>query len=340
MNVFCTRCGKARNSFRDSPVCQCGGIYTMEPDFKYRDGSYLEKFPYLSKEVSIGETVTPIVRFQGFDLKLEYFSPTYSYKDRGTKALISWLKQNLPAGSRINEDSSGNAGASVAAYGAAAGFEVHIFVPEKTVAGKINQIRSYGANIHRIPGSREDVSDACRNSEGYFSSHVYNPEFRDGMREISYEIFHQYNGELPQTIFIPVSAGTLLLGVISGFKHLRESGQIDEVPHFVAVQTEAVQPLCSRINGTPYDPKVPVESIADALVSKEPPLLDLMAKEIQEYGSCVTVSEQEIVDSRDELSRNGVLVEYSSATVYAAKKKWKGEGKSLLLMSGNGLKNL
>lgn len=312
----------------------------MEPDFKYREGTYKEKFPYISREVSIGETVTPIVKLQDFDLKLEYFSPTYSYKDRGTKAMISWLSGNLPAGARVNEDSSGNAGASVAAYGAASGFEVHIFVPEKTVAGKIGQIESYGANIHKISGSREDVSDACRNAEGYFSSHVYNPEFRDGMREISYEIFNQYNGRIPGTIFIPVSAGTLLLGVISGFRHLLTSGEIDAMPHFVAVQTEAIRPLCSRINGLPYDPKARVESIADALVSREPPLLDLMENEIKKHGTCITVSEEEIVSARNELSRKGVLVEYSSATVYAARKKWKGEGGSLLIMSGNGLKNL
>lgn len=312
----------------------------MEPDFKYRQGSYREKFPYLGREISIGETVTPLVRFPDFDLKLEYFSPTFSYKDRGTKAMISWLRGNLSENSRINEDSSGNAGASVAAYGAAAGFDVNIFVPEKTVAGKIRQIESYGAEIHRIPGSREAVSDACRQAEGYFSSHVYNPEFRDGMREISYEIFHQYDGKVPDSIFIPVSAGTLLLGLISGFKHLYESGEISALPHFVAVQTEAVRPLCSRVNGLPYNPKEQVKSIADALISREPPLLDLMEKEIRAYGSCVTVSEDEIVSSREELARQGILVEYSSATVYAARKKWKRDGKSLLIMTGNGLKNL
>lgn len=339
MKVVCSSCGKSRNGFVEFPICSCGGIYVMEPDFKYRDGSYRDKFPYIPNEVSIGETVTPIVSSQDFDLKLEYFSPTFSYKDRGTKSLISWLKGNLQSGSRINEDSSGNAGASVAAYGAAAGFNVNIFVPEKTVPGKIKQIESYGATIHRISGTREDVSDACRGAEGYFSSHVYNPEFRDGMRQISYEIFEQYNGKIPANIFIPVSAGTLLLGVISGFKHLLHSGEISGLPHFVAVQTEAVSPLCSRVNGVEYDPKAQVDSIADALVSREPPLLGLMEKEITANGSCLTVSEEEIVSARNELAHKGILVEYSSATVYAARKRSRRGGKSLLIMSGNGLKN-
>lgn len=312
----------------------------MEPDFKYRDGDYLTNFPYLSRLISLGETVTPIVSYGDLSLKLEYFSPTYSYKDRGTKSLISWLSQNLRPGSEINEDSSGNAGASIAAYGAAAGFDVNIFVPEKTVAGKIKQIESYGANIHRIKGSREDVSRAASSASGYLASHVLNPEFRDGMREISYEIFRQMDHKLPDAIYIPVSAGTLILGVISGLRHLVESGEVSRMPRIVAVQTEAVSPLCSRVNGTEYDPKADAPSIADALVSREPPLIDLMVKAVEEYGTCITVSEEEIIESRNELAGKGVLVEYSSATVYAAHKKKKMDGKSLLLMTGNGLKNL
>lgn len=312
----------------------------MKLDFRYRSGAYAQNYPYLEEIVSLGETVTPLVSMGDLTLKLEYFSPTYSYKDRGTKTLISHLKGVLQHGSRINEDSSGNAGASIAAYGAAAGFDVNIFVPEKTIAGKMKQIESYGATIHRISGSREDVSDASRAAEGYFASHVYNPEFRDGMREISYEIFQQFEGSVPDNIYIPVSAGTLLLGVISGFRHLMDSGEITKLPNFVAVQTEAVCPLCSKLAGKPYDPHRSSSSIADALVSQDPPLLPLMESEVRENGKCITVSEDEIISSRNQLSRKGILVEYSSATVFAAYKKKNFGGKNLLVMSGNGLKNL
>ncbi len=339
MKARCTNCGEARNSGALAYHCNCGGIYRYEPDFKYKDGGYLANYPYLNHAVSIGETKTPIVEMGNLMLKLEYFSPTFSYKDRGTKALISFLKGQLPAGSRINEDSSGNAGASISAYGGAAGFDVNIFVPEKTVVSKVKQIGLYGATIHKITGSREDVSAAARTAEGYFASHVYNPEFRDGMREISYEIFQQAE-KMPDYIFIPVSAGTLLLGVISGFQHLLDSGEISKLPKFVAVQTEAVMPLCARMNKLPFDPKASVPSIADALVSREPPLLELMHKAMLENGACITVSEEEIVLARNELATAGILVEYSSATVYAAQKKFGGDGKRLLIMTGNGLKNL
>lgn len=339
MSPKCTKCGKKRQGFTGNPFCSCGGILEYVPDWKYRSNSYLENHPYLMEEVSLGETVTPITKLGGLMLKLEYYSPTFSYKDRGTKALVSWLKQNLKKGSRINEDSSGNAGASIAAYGSAAGLDVNIFVPEKTVANKVGQIELYGARIHRIPGTREDVSEAARRAEGYLASHVFNPEFRDGMREISYEIFNQTDGHMPENIFIPVSAGTLLLGVISGLVHLRDSGEIEKIPGIIAVQTEAVSPLCSRLNGVQYDPTENKPSIADALVSRSPPLLGLMASRVEVYGRCITVSENEIIDARARLARKGILVEYSSATVFAAWEKLNSRDGSLLIMTGNGLKN-
>ena len=48
------------------------------------------------------------------------------------------------------EDSSGNAGASIAAYSARANIEAHIFVPSNAPKAKIDQIRTYGAKIHEI----------------------------------------------------------------------------------------------------------------------------------------------------------------------------------------------
>ena len=336
----CYNCRKYRKNPLTGPRCDCGGIFIPELDFKFRDGDYRSNYPYIEKIISLGEVETPLGDVGNVSLKLEYYSPTFSYKDRGTRALISWLHQLLPPGSKINEDSSGNAGASISAYGTAAGFDVNIFIPEKTVQSKVNQISAYGARIHRITGSREAVSEAAEHAEGYFASHVLNPEFRDGMRQISYEIFRQNQYRLPDAVFIPVSAGTLLLGMISGFEHLVTSGEAPKVPEIIAVQTEAVSPLCSRLNGIPYDPNKTTQSIADALVSRSPPLLPQMTEAVSKYGRCITVSEEEIISARNELAGKGFLVEYSSATVYGAQKKMKKTGRAVLIMTGNGLKNL
>ena len=114
---------------------------------------------------------------------------------------------------------------------------------------------------------------------GFYASHVLRPEFRDGIRMLSYEIMTQLNWHIPDAVVMPVSAGTLLLGVIYGFRHLLNSGEISRIPQIIAVQTEFVSPLYHRMEGLQYNPPRSYVSVADALVSQSPPLLD-------ETGSC------------------------------------------------------
>ncbi|MEM4058813.1 MAG: pyridoxal-phosphate dependent enzyme [Thermoplasmata archaeon] len=337
MKAVCSKCGKERTGL-EIRCRHCGAVFEYRPDFKYRD-RIEDNYPYLKNWVSLGEVTTPILSIANIMLKLDYYSPTYSYKDRGARAMISALaewreKYNVQ---EINEDSSGNAGAAISAYGVRAGFKVNIFVPEHTVPAKIGQIMSYGANIFKVPGNRDAVQNAAETHKGVYASHVFMPEFRDGLRTLAYEIFKQV--KMPDRVFVPVSAGTLLTGMYSGFRHLYESGEITKIPELVAVQTEAVSPLCALINHTIYDPNRKIESIADALVSTKPTLIDMMADIIKNHGLCVTVTEKEIKDARTALALKGIYAEYSSATVYAAYKKRNFDGQNLLVITGNGLKN-
>lgn len=340
MKALCIECGSQREGI-EVRCKKCGGIFEISVDTKYKE-KVEENYQYIKEWVTLGEVETPIIDFENLSLKLEYFSPTFSYKDRGTKVMISYLKSKKSEYqiAEINEDSSGNAGASVAAYGRRASFNVNIFVPEATSVNKVNQIESYGANIFKVPGSREDVRIAAENHKGVYASHVLTPEFRDGIRTLAYEIFKQRNGRVPDRIYIPVSAGTLMLGVFNGFKHLLDSGEIERVPEIIAVQTEQVSPLCSKINNLPYDPDKPIDSIADALISTRPPLLNKMFEVISDFGRCIAVSEEEIKSARRNLSLLGVFAEYSSATVYAAHEKYHPEGDNMLIITGNGLKNV
>lgn len=338
LRAVCSTCGKEREGFNGKPNCDCGGVLEPKIDFRYREGPYTVNYPYLERVVSLGEQDTPLLDIGSVKFKLDYFLPTFSYKDRGSKTLISSLSSILPRDSEINEDSSGNAGASLSAYGSSSGFKVNIFVPENTKQGKISQIKAYGAAIHLVRGSRNDVANAAATHPGYYASHVLNPEFRDGMRQLSYEIFRQLDHRSPDRVFVPVSAGTLLLGMIAGFDHLIESGEIDFVPEIIGVQTDAVNPVCSGVNGVPYDKNNWKFSSADALVSREPILLDLMIRQLKKYGKCVTVTEDEIITARSELALKGMYVEYSSATVWAAYKKQHYSGENVLVLTGNGLK--
>lgn len=75
--------------------------------------------------------MTPIIPFQdGVWFKMDYFMPALSFKDRGAAVLIAHAKSI--GVERVVQDSSGNAGNSVAAYCGRAGIACDIFVPEGT----------------------------------------------------------------------------------------------------------------------------------------------------------------------------------------------------------------
>src|SRR5687768_11379646 len=109
--------------------------------------------------ISLGEGNTPLVpsRWIGprFGLrrlyfKLEQTNPTGSYKDRFAARLVSLLRaggHTLCLGT-----SSGNAGAAMAAYSAAAGIACILCVPDDAPEAKLTQIRAYGAHVVRVRG--------------------------------------------------------------------------------------------------------------------------------------------------------------------------------------------
>src|SRR5260370_2003862 len=108
----------------------------------------------ISKPISLGEGCTPLLQREWDDFrpffKLEWFNPTCSFKDRGTAVMLSYLRQlGVEA---VLEDSSGNAGASVAAYGAAGGMGVKIIAPAYTSPPKIAKFRPYMPQVQLFSG--------------------------------------------------------------------------------------------------------------------------------------------------------------------------------------------
>lgn len=340
MKTTCLKCRSERKGM-ELRCESCGSPFEMTPDFKFRS-EIRENFPHIDEWISLGETITPLLKADNVTFKLDYFHPTFSYKDRGYRAALSALLPFFRENgiSELNEDSSGNAGASLAGYGSAAGVKVNIFVPESAVAGKIKQMEAYGANVIRVRGSREDVAETAMNHSGFYMSHVLLPEFRDGIRSLAYEIFIQGNGSVPERIYIPLSAGTLLLGLQKGMEHLMDSGEIGAIPEIVAVQPEAVSPICSSLSGKQYITKGR-RSIADALVTERSPLMEKVLDVLKNHGGkCVSVTDEEILDAWRRLASSGILCEYSSAAAYAGFIKRKYNGTNMIILTGNGFKSL
>ena len=361
--IKCIKCGQPSPSLLNYKCPSCSQPLDVQLQYNFEIGKirkknytvwrYAEFFPYVKKAeiITLGEGWTPLVKLSNnVHFKLESLNPTGSFKDRGSTVLISSLHTLVKkAEGYISEDSSGNAGASIAAYAARGGLRAKIYVPENVSGPKFNQIQFYGAELVKVSGNRSMVADEAQKSEKgkIYVGHILHPLFRDGIRSLAYEIAEQLDWCAPEYIYLPVSAGTLLLGVINGFKHLIESSVIQTMPKIVACQTRQVSPLYHHFKNLPYKAPERITSIADALVSVNPPLLDLMVKNLKEVdGDAVMVEEDELFSAFVELARKGFFVEPSSAVAYAAYKKQlenkeaSKDDEAIIVLTGIGLKTM
>ena len=362
MNFICGKCGTKESTRTRKPKCGCGGLWKLDfsaprydPSridksiwgmFRYREFMALEDETW--REVTLGEGMTPIVNFSDdVLLKMDYFMPTLSFKDRGAAVLIAHCK-SIGADSVV-QDSSGNAGNSVAAYCGRSGIKCEIFVPEGTSPKKIDMIRAHGARVNIVPGSRDNCADACRakvEKEGkYYANHVYNPFFYEGTKTYIYEVYEQ-RGRIPRNIFIPLGNGTLFIGAVKGLEELLASGAIDSMPNIVAIQSESCDPF---VRAAEKGEKVP------AAVDLKPTLAEGIAigrpargEEILEYiyrhdVRLIRAPEDRILEARSLLAEKGIYCEHTTAANYAAYLKYcEVYGKtpdSLLTMCGAGLKS-
>lgn len=359
--IKCSGCDQPSFSLLDFRCPSCGQPLEVNVHASFETNRILRKdrslwryrkyFPYVKEDeiVTLGEGWTPTLKLtENVHLKLENLNPTGSFKDRGSAILLSGVGRLIQtAKGYLAEDSSGNAGASVAAYAARAGLKARIYVPENVSGPKFNQIRFYNADVVKVSGGRNKVAEQAQKAEKgkIYVGHILHPLFRDGIRTLAYEVAEQFSWKLRGRIYVPVSAGTLLLGMITGFKHLVDSEAIERMPMIVACQTRQVSPLCHSLKGLHYSPPEEITSMADALVSSKPPLLDLMVKRMKQVeGDAVMVEENEIRDSFFELAAKGFFVEPSSAVAYAAYKKHVRDGElspdanTVIVLTGTGLK--
>jgi threonine synthase len=361
--IKCFACSQSSSSILNYKCTSCGQPLDVQLHHDFETGKirkrdytvwrYAKFFPYVNETeiITLGEGWTPLIKFSGnVYFKLESLNPTGSFKDRGSTILISALRKLVKkAGGYLSEDSSGNAGASIAAYAARAGLRAKIYVPENVSGPKFNQIQFYGAEVVKVSGSRSKVAEEAQKSEKgkFYVGHILHPLFRDGIRSLAYEIAEQLDWHVPEHIYLPVSAGTLLLGVINGFRHLAKSNVIETMPKIVACQTRQVSPLYHRFKNLHYAMPEKITSIADALVSVNPPLLDIMVKNLREAnGDAVMVEENEIFNAFITLARKGFFVEPSSAVAYAAynkqlkNKETSKDDSALIILTGTGLKTM
>jgi threonine synthase len=361
-SYHCAACGTAYPADRPIWRCDCGSHLNLGPGpglvrgeidaaeaslWRYRAGLQLSGPP----QVSLGEGWTPLVtrHWDGASVhfKLESQMPTGSFKDRGTAVMLNHL---LEVGvGPIHEDSSGNAGSSLATYAAAAGLPCRIYVPATAPSAKIVQIAASGAEVRAIPGSREAVTEAAlaATGESFYASHNWHPFFIEGTKTLAYELWEQLGFRVPDNILVPTGYGSNILGLDRGFEELAQRGEITRRPRFFAVQAENCAAFAAAwaAGAADYVPFPPQATVADGIATVRPVrTAEVLTALRRSQGGVVAVPEAEIGPALAVLGRLGVFVEPTSATAGAALSRLLRDGTiqsgetTIAVLTGHGLK--
>lgn len=195
-------------------------------------------------QFSLGEGNTPLVRskqigkqlgLNNLFFKLENLNPTGSYKDRFAAMAISNCLQKSTKG--VLATSSGNTGAALAAYTAAADLNCIICLVDGAPFGKLQQMGVYGADLLMIKDF--GISDECTvqvmqtlrkvakdvNCSVEISAYKFSPVGMTGVQTISFEIAE--NLPTVDHVFVPAGGGGLYLSIVLGFSKWRSN--IDRV---------------------------------------------------------------------------------------------------------------
>lgn len=359
---YCSECGRRYPATGPRWRCDCGSPFDLSFDVRFPldllSGRppdiwrYREALPPVEMQniVSLGEGFTPLIavttEWGRVYAKLDFLMPSGSFKDRGASVLMSRVKQL--GVEEVVIDSSGNAAAAMACYAAHARVRCRVFVPASTSAGKLVQMRAYGAEVVAVPGSREDTARAVLEAAEttYYASHYWNPYFFEGAKTFAYEVWEQLGLQAPDTVILPVGNGTYVLGAYIGFSDLKRAGIIRDLPKIIAVQARAVAPIWEAytLKLPQLPPVTDGKTMAEGIAIRNPVRWKEIIGAVEATAGDITaVTEEEIKNSLREWGKRGIFMEPTSAVVTAAHSKLSEAGVDLgetvvLAISGSGLK--
>lgn len=290
---------------------------------------------YTSADQLIGKTplleLTHIERMHQLKarilVKLEYFNPAGSVKDRIAKAMIDDAERSgrLKAGSVIIEPTSGNTGIGLASVAAARGYRIILVMPETMSVERRQLMKAYGAEIVLTEGTKgmkgaiakaQELAEKMPNS--FLPGQFVNPSNPRVHRETTGpEIFGDTDGKID--IFVAgVGTGGTITGVGEYLKMQKPSVQI------IAVEPASSAVLSTGIAGTHKIQGIGAGFIPDVLNTKI-------------YDEIIPVEDKYAFATGNLIGKQeGILVGISSgAAVWAAievAKRQENEGKTIVAL--------
>ena len=271
-SLTCSSCGTpAPLAGESGPASVCGSC--GQPLFARYEGSsgeralaprwdawrYRALMPLLDGEapVSLGEGMTPLIDapelaaaigVRRLWIKDEGQNPTGSFKARGMTAAVTRAKGAGVQGLVV--PTAGNAGAALAAYGAAAGLPVRVFAPRTTPRPILDTIEAMGATLVRIDGHIGDAGKlamAYAAENGYFNVSTLREPYRvEGMKSMGFEMAEQLGWRLPDVVVYPTGGGEGTIGIWKAISEMVAAGWLpsDTVqPRYLVAQAAGCAPI-------------------------------------------------------------------------------------------------
>ena len=220
--------------------------------WKWRE---LLPMPDVKTIISLGEPATPLIELArtaaragatSVLVKDEGRLPTGSFKARGLAVAVSMARHF--GVKRIAMPTNGNAGAALAAYGAAAGIETIVVCPAETPEINVRETAAYGARVYRADGQIDEcgrlVGEGAAAGHWFDCSTLKEPYRLEGKKVMGLELAEQLGWRLPDAIFYPTGGGTGLIGMWKCFDELEAIGLIGpERPRMYAIQAGGCAPI-------------------------------------------------------------------------------------------------
>ncbi len=351
----CVRCGAnyptdIEIDSKGCPSCQLSAPANLQPVYKQSRSSgqpqrhdpqgslwrHASSLPCTFEDaVSLGEGDTPLLQaptigqalgVPNLFIKDEGRNPTWSHKDRFSTVAVSVARNQ---GARvIATASSGNAGASLAAYAARAGLECIVATFAGTAGPMLSQIRKYGAVVLPLVNKMDRwalLAEAASRLGWFVTSPCHSPVVGshpigiEGYKTMAYEIVEQSNGEVPDWCVMPVCYGDALSGLWLGFKELFALGHIDRLPKLVAAEVHgSLSDALARGVDRLDEQEMLFETLAVSIGTPRSTYQALKALR-ESSGRAVPVNNDSLLDLQKQLARSeGIFAELASVTPFAA----------------------
>jgi len=311
---------------------------------------------------SLGEGFTPLLESPRLARRLgvgrvwikdEGQNPTGSFKDRGAAVALAMARE---AGvTELAIPSSGNAGASTAAYGAALGVRVHVFVPAVASPVVCEQIVAYGAALTKVDGNLADcgmaAAEAARRGGWFFYATLREPYRVEGKKTMAYEIVEQLGFRVPDAILYPTGGTTGFVALWKAFDEMQRLGWIGaRRPRMISVQADGCGPLVRawERQEEAVEPWGPVTTWAPGLSAPTVFAGELALAVLRESGGAgVTVADAAMAEWVGEIGRaTGIFASPEGGAVAAAAASLRARGvldaddELVLFSTATGLKHV